>query len=51
MIINWSEQMEKKERKDKDHWFLDILLSIPELIYYVLRAIVKGIIGLIRFWN
>ncbi|WP_276245323.1 hypothetical protein [Virgibacillus profundi] len=43
--------MEKKKKKDKDHWLLDILLTIPELIFLALRGIVRGIINLVKFWN
>ncbi|GEL77699.1 hypothetical protein [Tenuibacillus multivorans] len=41
-------EKKKRKRDERDYWLLDAILSIPELIFYGVRAL---IINLLRFWN
>lgn len=46
--VIWMGEKKKRKRDERDYWLLDAILSIPELIFYGVRAL---IINLLRFWN
>lgn len=54
-MIKMQKEKKKKNKKhpkeERDHWFIDLLVSIPELIIYPIRLLFRGVTSLIKHWN